>query len=132
LDAATRLIKTSTSFSQALDDLIREVLHEAGVSLESFSHSQPLDRPASRRLPFRELGLGIGLQGLRLVSQTVSQRTQLKKVVDEVLSFQVLADQIQEFWSAGEHRKLSSWLDHEDINTVMLATCLAPQGYYRF
>ena len=27
------------------------------------------------------------------------------------------------------HRQSSTWTDHRDINTVMLATSIAPQGY---
>ena len=36
---------------------------------------------------------------------------------------------IDTFWSQEEHRLSKSWLDHEDINNVMLATSLAPESY---
>jgi alpha-amylase/alpha-mannosidase (GH57 family) len=38
---------------------------------------------------------------------------------------------IEKFWIDEENRKTKNWIDHRDINTVMLATTLAPQGFLR-
>ena len=34
----------------------------------------------------------------------------------------------ESFWLLPEHRQVRTWLDHEDINDVMLATSLVPEG----
>ena len=36
------------------------------------------------------------------------------------------------FWLDPDHRSVASWTEHHDINRVMLATCLLPDGYLRF
>jgi len=36
--------------------------------------------------------------------------------------------EIESFWLPPEHRQVRTWLDHEDINDVMLATSLVPEG----
>jgi hypothetical protein len=40
-----------------------------------------------------------------------------------------LIDAIESFWLEPENRQRGSWKEHEDINAVMLATSLAPEGY---
>ncbi|MBA2246071.1 MAG: hypothetical protein H0W11_14030 [Gemmatimonadetes bacterium] len=40
-----------------------------------------------------------------------------------------LKDEIEAFWREPAHRRTESWMAHEDINAVMLATSLAPDGY---
>ena len=35
----------------------------------------------------------------------------------------------ESFWLLPEHRQVRTWLDHEDINDVMLATSLVPEGF---
>jgi len=76
-----------------------------------------LRRPAEQRLGFRELGLAIGL-GAALEIDAM-----------RFGPFAWLGDAIQSFWLDPEHRRARTWLDHEDINDVMLATCLAPRGF---
>jgi hypothetical protein len=53
----------------------------------------------------------------------------LDPLITGLLLYQPLADQIQAFWSDPAHRLNSTWTDHRDINTAMLATSLAPEGY---
>jgi hypothetical protein len=67
--------------------------------------------PASRRLAFRELGLSIGL---RAIARGMSIP---------------LGVAIESFWLRPENQRASSWAEHLDINTVMLATSLAPEGF---
>jgi hypothetical protein len=38
-------------------------------------------------------------------------------------------EQIQSFWLDRRNRAVRSWTDHREINMVMLATSLAPDGY---
>jgi len=35
---------------------------------------------------------------------------------------------IEAFWLVPEHRTTGTWLEHSDIDDVMLATSLAPDG----
>jgi hypothetical protein len=42
-----------------------------------------------------------------------------------------LADSIETFWLERSHREAESWLAHREINLVMLATSLAPDGYLK-
>jgi hypothetical protein len=41
----------------------------------------------------------------------------------------VLRETIEVFWLAPEHRDTALWREHADINDVMLATSLAPEGF---
>lgn len=42
-----------------------------------------------------------------------------------------LADAIEDFWLHPVHRRPRSWQDHENINMVMLASSLMPDGVLR-
>jgi hypothetical protein len=39
-----------------------------------------------------------------------------------------LRETILTFWRNPEHQLTASWIEHQDINAVMLATALAPAG----
>ena len=40
-----------------------------------------------------------------------------------------LRDEIEAFWLEPAHRQVATWTEHRDINEVMLATSLAPEGF---
>ena len=40
-----------------------------------------------------------------------------------------MIDTIEGFWTEPANRSGRTWKEHEDINSVMLATSLAPEGY---
>jgi hypothetical protein len=63
--------------------------------------------PATHRLAFRELGLAIGLL--------------------QVERHRKLADEIVGFWLRDQHRSVAAYVEHRDINDVMLATALISQ-----
>jgi len=50
-------------------------------------------------------------------------------MVQGILRFRALADRILEFWPKKENRETLAWLEHRNINMVMLATGLIPDGY---
>jgi hypothetical protein len=88
-------------------------LFDAGLQgLRHFVDEQELRLPAAQRLAFRELGLAIGLASLP------------PDAPRELEELRLLADEITTFWRDPAHRRARSWLDHEDINDVMLATSL--------
>jgi hypothetical protein len=90
-------------------------LHDQLVTIAEvgLDHVAPRFDPrerADRRLAFRELGLAIGLAAVA----TAHAR---------------LGAAIVDFWLEPASRRAPSWIDHQDINDVMLATALAPDGY---
>jgi hypothetical protein len=101
--------------------LLETLLEQALIGLRAFVGMGSLQAPAGRRLAFRELGLAIGLAGV--------QRAGLAKSADDLNDFLPLRAWILDFWREDEHRRVTSWTDHRDINEVMLATALAPAGY---
>jgi hypothetical protein len=40
-----------------------------------------------------------------------------------------LIEKIESFWLDSSNRAVKTWADHRDINGVMLATSLAPDGF---
>lgn len=92
--------------------------------------------PAARRLAFRELGLAIGLFGLeRLQRQVEEDRHRVLASPELRVRVQSLAPQVAlgstlaAFWLDPAHRAPRTWSEHRDINEVMLATSLIPDGY---
>jgi hypothetical protein len=131
LDNATRLAKLIFQRGVERRDLLHQVLVDARVSLEAFSHTPLLGYSAERRLAFRELGLSIGVYGLQQLKYLVAQDSELATASDRLLPYRPLAKQISSFWSNPAHRLSSTWTDHRDINTVMLATSLSPESYLK-
>lgn len=129
LDDASRLAQMVFNRGLKRRGLLRQVLIDAGHSLSALSASSLLGASAERRLAFRELGLSIGFRGLEWIRGTVTQDSELTEIIDVLLVRRPLAEEIQNFWSNPLHRRNSTWVDHNDINTVMLATSLAPEGY---
>lgn len=105
-----------------------EVLHEAAlVGLRQYVNQPDLRLPASRRLAFRELGLAIGLATLER-DEWPAERGAVGASVDRLSRYVPLRTEIEAFWLRPEHRRVDSWLEHANINGVMLATSLEPEG----
>jgi hypothetical protein len=121
------------------DEQLRENLLSAALTgLRSYVASEELRRPAEYRLAFRELGLAIGLHAAEAMAQAANDEASHASVNPELgarlqaLSEYVsLRDEIESFWRDPEHRGTAAWFEHRDINEVMLATSLAPQGFLR-
>jgi hypothetical protein len=45
--------------------------------------------------------------------------------------FARLGEAIEKFWLNPQNRTAESWTGHQDINSVMLATSLAPDGFLK-
>jgi len=132
LDDATRLAQLVFEHNVERHELLYQLLIEARLSLEGFGRSFLLSRSAEHRLAFRELGLSIGIHGLRWIKDLVARDRELASVCNSLLPYRQLAEQIEAFWSNPAHRLSGTWMDHRDINTVMLATSLAPESYLQF
>ena len=116
------------------ETLFARVLHDAARSLELVTMGRYLEGRAEHRLAFRELGLSIGLAA----AQRLEQRRQAgalpggrdtETALDRVLRHLPLRDRIESFWLDPRNQATDLWAEHEDINAVMLATSLAPDGY---
>jgi len=90
----------------------------AAAGLQQQERLGEIRLPASRRLAFRELGLAIGLAATR--------RSARLAALDR---YAPLGDALVAFWREGAHRANTTWAEHRDINEVMLATALVPDGY---
>lgn len=132
LDDATRLAQLIFHHGVVHRDLLHQILVDARLSFDAFSQSTLLGYSAERRLAFRELGLSIGINGLQPLRYSVAEDSDLAAAVDNLLPYQPLGQQISNFWSDPAHRLNSNWMDHRDINSVMLATSLSPKSYLQF
>jgi hypothetical protein len=99
--------------------LPEQLLRGARSGLHAALQRGLLRGPASRRLGFRELCLAIGLAAAARMVEPAS----------ELGEYHGLREQIEDFWLLPGNRREATWLEHADINDVMLATSLAPEGY---
>jgi hypothetical protein len=109
--------------------LLEALLVSAAAGLRRYARQPDLRAPAAQRLAFRELGLAIGLAAAQRLQDEPSGSAAARAALAEAVSFVPLAAAIETFWLADEHRRNETWRTHEDINDVMLATALVPEGF---
>lgn len=129
LEAAARLAQLHVKCGASRLGLLRDLLVRAEVSLRRYSRTALNVRSGDERLAFRELGLSIGLQGLPHVREALAPSSELAPIYDRLVTFGALSEQIRAFWINPAHRLSHTWTEHRDINTVMLATSLSPDGF---
>jgi hypothetical protein len=119
-------------------DLLTVLLDASLAGLLAFSREDALRLPADVRLAFRELGLSIGLQAVKRLygfiernERVFSRERELKLQIKALKEYAALAETIDRFWLEPEHQSTRSWTEHQEINMVMLATSLAPDGCLR-
>ncbi|MCG6866502.1 MAG: hypothetical protein LJE58_13875 [Thiogranum sp.] len=116
--------------------LLDTLLGASLMGLKYYARGGELQMPGEHRLAFRELGLAIGLHAVEQMWQAVISgagrpysdsrvRTQLRSL----MHFVSLRDDIESFWRSPERWRTAAWIEHRDINEVMLATSLAPEGF---
>jgi hypothetical protein len=109
-------------------DLISDMLHPAAAGIQAWMQSGYLGQLPSQRLAFRELGLATGIRAYqRLEEQAGDLKAAMKKADD----FYAVGEKIIRSWLDPDIREVSIWKEHEDINAVMLATALYPQGFVK-
>jgi hypothetical protein len=104
--------------------MLERLLAAAVVGLTEYVRRGEPRGAATHRLAFRELGLAIGLAVVPSMKNHGASAW-----VGELDRFVPLRAEIEAFWLRPEHRGTATWLEHANINDVMLATCLAPAGY---
>jgi hypothetical protein len=133
IDLSRPLVPSMGHETPAKKALQRELLAAALEGLSHYVQERKLERPASQRLAFRELGLAIGLSAVELMASSVDASrghdNHLRTLLEPLRLRGELAAQIRSFWLDPEHRRSATWSEHEDINEVMLATSLTPEGY---
>jgi hypothetical protein len=109
--------------------LVKRLLVAAQASLAAYTRDNPLIARAEYRLAFRELGLAIGLHAVERFELPPALDKVVNDGIDALLQYLPLVSRIDDFWATAANRESRSWHEHRDINTVMLATSLAPDGY---
>ncbi len=116
------------------DALFGRVLHAAARSLDLLALGRPLDGPAEDRLAFRELGLSLGLAAVERLDERrrgagLPGAADCQAALDRLLRHVALRERTEAFWLHPASQATDAWKEHEDINAVMLATSLLPDGY---
>jgi hypothetical protein len=119
-------------------DLLGTLLDASLVGLKAFTREDSLNLSTDYRLAFREVGLSIGLGVLERLPELVERKEQifgkehdLKMRMKALKQYEAYKEVIEKFWLQPENQEAESWIAHRDINMVMLATSLSPDGYLR-
>jgi len=136
LSTAYKLAQLITNEGIEQADLLDILVASSLIGLQSYERRNPLKLPADYRLAFRELGLSIGLHAIERLPGLIKQipgdsnlKQRLHARTESLMRYTPLSDIIEKFWLHATNRQAESWMAHRDINMVMLATSLAPDGY---
>jgi hypothetical protein len=116
------------------EPLLERLLTAALAGLQYYVGSGQLQAAAEYRLAFRELGLAIGLHAAQRMWEAAASRRAatspaLRAQLEVLMRYVPLGEEIESFWRDPAHRRASTWSEHRDINEVMLATRLVPDGF---
>jgi hypothetical protein len=116
--------------------LLRIILSASLPGLRYPGRENFLHAPARFRLAFRELGLSIGLQALQKMDMLIKEHQPAFKgdrdiaiLLKTLWKYLPLGEKIETFWLDHQNQASPAWKEHRDINMVMLATSLAPDGF---
>lgn len=138
LSDATRIAQLIRKGRFLYLDLLGTVVDASLLGVSSFAAGQSLEIPAEYRLAFRELGLSIGLKGAMKLHEWIeedpdlfSSDNSIEQQVESITRYAPLGKAIDQFWTDSKNREHCSWVDHQEINMVMLATSLLPDEFLR-
>ena len=136
LSDACRLIQLIVNSGINFDNLLINLLESSSRGLEFFMQSDSLKFPPDYRLAFRELGLAIGIHGIEIMQEIAGRKSSMLSypqrtgdLLTSLLSHTSLAETLENFWLNPEHQEATTWREHLNINSVMLATSLIPEGF---
>jgi len=116
--------------------LLEDLLSVSLRGLEPFGGKNPFALHARYRLAFREFGLSIGLKAVEKLKNSMEEHPdsfgdprRLGQKVAALMRYRPLAENIEAFWLEPKNRESGTWQEHRDINMVMLATSLVPEGF---
>lgn len=95
------------------------ILEDALAGLDAWTQGGDLELPSEHRLAFRELGLAIGLEAV----------ARIPREGERFARYFAIGTRIVSFWSAPANPLGASFQEHRDIDEVMLATSLVPDGF---
>jgi len=118
------------------NDLLVPLLESSLRGLGHFARGSLLMSPADARLAFRELGLSIGLRAFERLQRLILGHPKLfgrehpvHPKIKSLMRYVPLCRGIEKFWLDPASRDNETWGAHREINMVMLATSLAPDGF---
>jgi hypothetical protein len=133
---AYRMAQLSVDQGSEEKDLLAPLLESSLRGLGRFARGSSLMSPADARLAFRELGLSIGLRAVQRLQGLIEGHPKVfgkghpvHPKIKSLMRYQPLCEGIEKFWLDPASRDNETWRAHREINMVMLATSLAPEGY---
>ena len=133
---ASRIAQLMIQGGLKYESLLENVVDSAVLGLEYFVSNNQLEYLAEYRLAFRELGLSIGLSAVESLQRGIEENlgvfsweSRLPRLADELMEYLPLGKTIEQFWMDGKNRQAGTWIEHREINMVMLATSLAPDEF---
>ena len=131
---ATRTTQLMVYGTVKLPELLDNILRSTVTSIRSYIETGQLSLSPDYRLAFRELGLSIGLKGLKIMEICMKDHPELftsthEDLFKQIKNYQNISQDIDNFWLNPLNQKSMNWIEHKDINMVMLATSLCPQGF---
>lgn len=127
---ALRVSRLQETDGVDLPALLRLLLDSVSAGLGALRASHTLDGPVGFRIPFRELGLSLGIHALERLDPGESEEVlQAWHRLPELEALGEAARRIEKTWLDPANRSQATWTDHGDINAVALAASLAPDGY---
>jgi hypothetical protein len=129
---ASRIAQLMIQSGFKYESLLETVVGSALLGMDAFTSGNSLGYPAEYRLAFRELGLSIGLNAIENLQKGIEEnpslfrRESLYRRVEAIRGYVPLRETIEQFWTDSKNRETATWIEHREINMVMLATSLAP------
>ena len=118
--------------------LLQDLLESSLASLDTYMLDRFLSFLAEYRLPFRELGMAIGLHAVERIEGLIEEKPDvfdknhpIYSQIKHLRRFARLGEAIEKFWLEPQNKIAKTWTEHQDINSVMLATSLAPDCYLK-
>jgi hypothetical protein len=125
IDLSRPLVPSMGHETPAKKALQRELLAAALEGLSHYVQERKLERPASQRLAFRELGLAIGLSAVELMASSVDASrghdNHLRTLLEPLRLRGELAAQIRSFWLDPEHRRSATWSEQRPGDSLIPA-----------
>jgi hypothetical protein len=130
---ASRIAQLMIQSGFKYESLLETVVGSALLGMDAFARGNSLEYPAEYRLAFRELGLSIGLSAVENLQEGIeenpglfSRKSSLYQRTEALRGYVPLWETINLFWIDDKNRETATWIEHQEINMVMLATSLAP------
>ncbi|MDD3083089.1 MAG: hypothetical protein PHW17_12810 [Desulfobacterales bacterium] len=136
LGDAYRLMQLNLKDGFAHADLFPALLESSLTGLNAIAKDPLWNLPDDYRLAFRELGMATGLHAVERMKDRMLKNPDsfpgnhsAHALIDRLERHVPLSETIERFWLEPHRGKSRTWTEHRDINSVMLATSLAPGGY---